>query len=73
DGDLGTFGDDVGRRPAVNGSHRHHSRFRRIDDLSAYEIFLKTKLTRLEGVASIETSFALGQTKRSEVLPLSQL
>ncbi|NGN43529.1 Lrp/AsnC family transcriptional regulator [Mesorhizobium sp. CGMCC 1.15528] len=41
-----------------------------VADLAAYERFLKTKLTRLEGVASIETSFALGQTKRSEVLPV---
>lgn len=41
-----------------------------VADLAAYETFLKTKLTRLEGVASIETSFALGQTKRSEVLPI---
>jgi len=39
-------------------------------DLEAYERFLKQKLTRLNGVASIETSFALGQVKRSEVLPL---
>ncbi|MEO5759267.1 MAG: Lrp/AsnC family transcriptional regulator [Mesorhizobium sp.] len=39
-------------------------------DLEAYEQFLKDKLTRLDGVASIETSFALGQVKRSEVLPL---
>lgn len=41
-----------------------------VADLGAYEQFLKTKLTRLDGVASIETSFALGQVKRSEVLPL---
>ena len=39
-------------------------------DLEAYEHFIKQKLTRLHGVASIETSFALGQVKRSEVLPL---
>jgi Lrp/AsnC family leucine-responsive transcriptional regulator len=39
-------------------------------DLEAYEQFLKEKLTRLDGVASIETSFALGQVKRSEILPL---
>lgn len=39
-------------------------------DLESYERFLKQKLTRLDGVASIETSFALGQVKRSEVLPL---
>jgi Lrp/AsnC family transcriptional regulator, leucine-responsive regulatory protein len=39
-------------------------------DLEAYERFLKQKLTRLDVVASIETSFALGQVKRSEILPL---
>ena len=41
-----------------------------VRDLEAYESFLKDKLTRLDGVASIETSFALGQVKRSEILPL---
>jgi Lrp/AsnC family transcriptional regulator, leucine-responsive regulatory protein len=41
-----------------------------VADLEAYERFLKEKLTRLDGVASIETSFALDQVKRSEVLPL---
>lgn len=39
-------------------------------DLEAYERFIKDRLTRLENIASIETSFALGQVKRSEVLPL---
>ena len=39
-------------------------------DLESYERFLKDKLTRLKGVASIESSFALGQVKRSNVLPL---
>lgn len=41
-----------------------------VADLAAYEQFLKDKLTRLDGVASIETSFALEQIKRSEALPL---
>jgi Lrp/AsnC family leucine-responsive transcriptional regulator len=41
-----------------------------VRDLEAYDQFLKNKLTRLDGVASIETSFALGQIKRSEKLPL---
>ncbi len=41
-----------------------------VQDLEAYERFLKDKLTRLKGVASIESSFALGQVKRSNVLPL---
>jgi len=40
-----------------------------VHDLEAYEKFLKAKLTRLDGVASIETSFALSQVKRSEVFP----
>ena len=40
-----------------------------VADLAAYERFLMHRLTRLEGVASIETSFALGQMKRTEVLP----
>ncbi|MDX8448132.1 Lrp/AsnC family transcriptional regulator [Mesorhizobium captivum] len=41
-----------------------------VKDLPAYEAFLKQKLTRLEGVASIESSFALGQIKQSTVLPM---
>ena len=32
-----------------------------VADLSAYEQFLKAKLTRLDGIASIESSFALSQ------------
>ncbi len=39
-------------------------------DLAAYERFLKEKLTRVDGVASIESSFALKQIKYSNVLPL---
>jgi Lrp/AsnC family leucine-responsive transcriptional regulator len=42
-----------------------------VRDLPAYERFLKDKLTRLDGVASIESSFALGQVKRSSVLPIA--
>jgi Lrp/AsnC family leucine-responsive transcriptional regulator len=41
-----------------------------VNDLVAYERFLKDKLTRLKGVASIESSFALGEVKRSHVLPI---
>lgn len=39
-------------------------------DLAAYETFLKTKLTRLDGIASIESSFALSQVKYSIALPV---
>lgn len=38
-----------------------------VRDLEAYERFIKDKLTRLDNIATIETSFALGQVKRSEV------
>jgi len=39
-------------------------------DLAAYEHFITTKLTRLDGVASIESSFALAQVKYSAALPV---
>ena len=39
-------------------------------DLSSYEAFLKNKLTRLDGIASIESSFALSQVKYSIALPV---
>jgi Lrp/AsnC family leucine-responsive transcriptional regulator len=41
-----------------------------VADLAAYEQFLKQKLTRLDGIASIESSFALEQVKYTNVLPL---
>ena len=41
-----------------------------VEDLEAYERFLKNKLTRLDGVAAIESSFALGQIKRANALPI---
>jgi len=39
-------------------------------DLRSYERFLKDKLTRIDGVASIESSFALSQIKYTNSLPL---
>lgn len=41
-----------------------------VPDLAAYERFLKEKLTRLESIASIESSFALEQVKYTNVLPV---
>src|SRR6266403_320684 len=38
--------------------------------LASYEAFLKNKLTRLDGIASIESSFALSQVKYSIALPV---
>jgi Lrp/AsnC family leucine-responsive transcriptional regulator len=43
-----------------------------VRDLHAYERFIKEKLTRLDGVASIESSFALSQIKRSNQLPIGE-
>ena len=41
-----------------------------VADLAAYEQFLNAKLTRLDGIASIESSFALEQVKYTNVLPI---
>lgn len=40
-------------------------------DLPDYERFLKQTLTRLDGVASIESSFALAQVKHLAALPIA--
>jgi Lrp/AsnC family transcriptional regulator, leucine-responsive regulatory protein len=42
-------------------------------DLADYERIIKETLTRIEGVASIESSFALSQVKHSNALPLDAL
>jgi DNA-binding Lrp family transcriptional regulator len=41
-----------------------------VADLTAYERFLKDHLTRVQGVASIKSSFALKQVKYRTALPL---
>ena len=41
-----------------------------VASLEDYDHFLKTRLTRLDGVASIESSFALAQEKYTSALPL---
>ena len=40
-------------------------------DLAAYERFLKETITRIDGVASIESSFALNQVKFANALPIA--
>ncbi|RFC67947.1 MULTISPECIES: Lrp/AsnC family transcriptional regulator [Mesorhizobium] len=40
-----------------------------IESLHDYEQFVRTKLHRIEGIASIDTSFAYGVVKRSTVFP----
>jgi Lrp/AsnC family leucine-responsive transcriptional regulator len=39
-------------------------------DLESYEHFLREKLTQIEGVASIESSFSLGTIKVGRALPI---
>lgn len=41
-------------------------------DLADYERFVKDTLTRIDGIANIESSFALGQVKHSNALPLGR-
>ncbi len=41
-------------------------------DLADYERFLKETLTRIDGVASIESSFALAQVKHTTALPIGE-
>ena len=73
--DLDRFEDTVSRWPEVldcylmTGQRDYLMRVVAAD-LEAYERFIKDKLTRLDNIASIETSFALGQVKRSEMVPL---
>ena len=39
-------------------------------DLADFERFVKGTLTRIDGIANIESSFALGQVKHSNALPI---
>jgi Lrp/AsnC family transcriptional regulator, leucine-responsive regulatory protein len=43
-----------------------------VASLEDYDRFLKSRLTRLEGVASIESSFALAQEKYTSALPVRE-
>ena len=73
--ELDRFADAVARWPEVvecylmTGRHDYLVRVV-VPDLAAYERFLKDKLTRLDGVGAIESSFALGQVKYTNALPL---
>ena len=43
-----------------------------VASLSDYERFIKDKLSRLDGVASIESSFALSRVKHTTAVPVAQ-
>ena len=73
--ELDAFGAAISRWPEVMECYLMTGQFDFLlrvvcADLGAYEQFLHERLTQVEGVASIESSFSLGQVKSSLVLPL---
>lgn len=73
--ELDRFADAVGAWPEVMEGYLMTGQFDFLlrvvcADLAAYEGFLREKLTQVEGVGSIESSFSLGQVKHSRVLPI---
>mgnify|MGYP001497807328 CR=1 FL=1 len=73
--DLDRFEEAVSRWPEVldfsllRGQRDYRMRVFAAD-LDPNELFKKERLPRLDNIASIETSFALGQVKRSALLPI---
>ena len=73
--ELDAFGTAIARWPEVMECYLMTGQFDFLlrvvcADLAAYEQFLRARLTQIAGVASIESSFSLGQIKQSRVLPL---
>ena len=73
--ELDRFGDAISDWPEVMECYLMTGQFDYLlrvvcADLAAYEIFLREKLTRVEGVSSIESSFSLAQVKYSRALPI---
>jgi len=73
--ELDRFAEAVSRWPEVMECYLMTGQFDYLlrvvcADLGAYEEFLRQKLTQLEGVGSIESSFSLAQVKYSRVLPV---
>lgn len=73
--ELDAFGAAIARWPEVMEAYLMTGQFDFLvrvvcADLPTYEHFLREKLTQIEGVASIESSFSLGTVKASRVLPI---
>lgn len=73
--DLEAFSKAISRWPEVlecylMTGHRDYLLRVVVEDLQAYEKFLKQKLTLVPGIASIESSFALDQIKYSIAVPV---
>ena len=73
--DLEAFAKAISKWPEVlecylMTGHRDYLLRVVVEDLGAYEKFLKQKLTLVSGIASIESSFALDQIKYSIAVPV---
>ena len=44
-----------------------------VKDMKAYELYVREKLTKIKGIAKIQTSFVLGVTKDTSELPFASL
>ena len=73
--ELDAFGAAISRWPEVmecylmTGTRDYLMRIV-VGSLGEYERFIKDKLSRLEGVASIESSFALSRVKHASAVPV---
>lgn len=75
---LKHFQEAVTRRPEVMECYLMTGEFDYllrvvVPDLSAYQRFLMDHLTRIEGIASIKSSFALKQVRYKTALPLTHI
>jgi Lrp/AsnC family leucine-responsive transcriptional regulator len=72
---LGTFEARIVQLPEVVDCYLMSGRFDYLlrvvaADIANFEAFLKTKLTSIEGIASVESSFALNQILHRDNLPI---
>lgn len=75
---LEHFESEINRRPEVMECYLMTGDFDYllrvvVPDLSAYERFLMDHLTRVEGIASIKSSFSLKQVRYKTALPLTHI
>lgn len=73
--ELDAFAAAISRWPEVTDAYLMTGQFDFLlrvvcADLESYEHFLREKLTQVEGVASIESSFSLGTLKVGRSLPI---
>jgi len=72
---LGSFEDMITTLPEVVDCYLMSGRFDYLlrvvaEDIAHFEVFLKTKLTSIEGIGSVESSFALNQILHRYTQPI---